>query len=408
MKSDSAKVVVVGGGIVGCSVLYWLARKGWTDVILLEREELTSGSTWQAAGNITHFGHFAELAQLYADTLTTYLEAEEESGQSVGFHKTGSLRFATTQAELDAYKSLEPLYETLGVPYRVVSADEVGRLNPLVKTDGLFGAAYTPADGHVDPSGATHAMAGAASARGSEIRRHSPARSIAREDSGMWRVDTEAGSILAEHVVLAASFWTRRLTAQLGLTLPLYAFEHQEIVTGDVPILQSLDREIPTVRDPAGPSNVRQERQTLLCGVYEDKPVLWADQELPSALAGETGSPDMGRLEKHLLRVMERMPAFGEVGIKTVNSGPLCFPPDGCPLVGPLNDHSGLWMASGFQVGIGTGGGSGKHLADWMVHGKPAYDLPMIDPNRFDMSMTPQGCLAQMKATYAEGYVLPK
>lgn len=405
---DSAKVVVIGGGIVGCSVLYGLAKRGWTDAILLEKLELTAGSTWHAAGNVTHFGHYAEITQLYVDSLATYLEAEAVSGQSVGFHSTGSLRLATSQRELEAYKRLEPLYEKLSVPYAVVDAAEVARLNPLVNPEGIFGAAHTPADGHVDASGATHAMAKVARQSGAEIRRQCPAQKIRQLKNNRWEVETEAGIVEAEHVVLAASFWTRELAFPLGLDLPLYAFEHHEVITDDIPELKALDYELPTVRDPHAPSNVRQEQYSLLCGVYEKHPKLWATDGIPPEFGQELLAPDMQRLEDHLLKVMERMPAFGASGIKTINNGPMCFPPDGCPMVGPVRSHPGLWLAAGFPVGIGTGGGSGKYLAEWMVEGRPPYDLALVDPARFGNAIEKEDCFNRMKATYAHGYVMPE
>ncbi len=404
---ETCKVVVIGGGIVGCSVLYALARRGWSDAVLLEKRELTSGSTWHAAGNITHFGHYAEITRLYVDSLETYLEAEAASGQSVGFHPTGSLRLATCAQELEAYRRLEPLYQTLGVPYAVVDADEVGRLNPLVNTEGLFGAAHTPGDGHVDASGATHALAKVARSLGAEIRRQCPASRITPLEGGGWEIGTETGVLRCEHVVLAASFWTRELAQQLGLDLPLYAFEHHEVITDTIPELKQLDHEIPSIRDPHAPSNVRQEGFSLLCGVYESQPRLWATDGIPPEFGQELLVPDMDRLEPHLLRVIDRMPAFGAHGIKTVNNGPLCFPPDGCPMVGPVRSHPGLWLAAGFPVGIGTGGGSGKYLAEWMVNGQPPYDLPLIDPARFATPIPRQDCFARMIATYARGYVTP-
>lgn len=405
---EDVKVVVIGGGIVGCSVLYALAKRGWTDTVLLERLELTSGSTWHAAGNITHFGHYAEMTKLYVDSLATYLEAEKESGQSVGFHPTGSLRLATSQKELDAYKTLFPLYEKLGVPYDVVDADAVARLNPLVNPEGIFGAAYTPADGHVDASGATHALAKVARNLGAGVRRQCPAHKIKQLANGRWEIESENGIIRAEHVVVAASFWTRELALQMGLDLPLYAFEHHEVITDDVEELKALDYEVPTIRDPNAPSNVRQERYSLLCGVYETNPVLWATDGIPPEFGQELLVPDMERLEDHLIRVMERIPAFGSSGIKAVNNGPLCFPPDGCPMVGPIKSHPGLWLAAGFPVGIGTGGGAGKFLADWMVDGVAPYDLPIIDPARFSSPIPQVECFTRMKATYANGYVLPE
>ena len=405
--AESAKVVVIGGGIVGCSVLYALAKRGWTDTLLCERLELTSGSTWHAAGNVTHFGHYAEITRVYVESLETYLEAERESGQSVGFHATGSLRLANSRAELNSYRTLLPLYEDLGINYRVINAEEVGDLNPLVQLDGLFGAAHTPDDGHVDASSTTMALAKAARNMGAEIRCQCPVRSIGRLRDGRWQVDTEFGAIETANIVLAASFWTRELALPLGLDLPLYALEHHEVVTDDVPALKSLNCEVPAIRDPRSQANVRQERFSLLCGVYESQPVLWAAEGIPSDFGGELLVPDLERLEENLMHVIERIPAFGDVGIKIVNNGPMCFPPDGCPLVGPIEGFAGLWLAAGFPVGIGTGGGSGRFLADWMVNGQAPYELAPINPARFAKQIPVDEAFARMKATYSMGYVMP-
>lgn len=404
--TENVRVAVVGGGIVGASVLYGLARRGWTDTLLIERRELTSGSTWHAAGNVTFFGHYASITRLYVDSMRAYLDAERESGQSVGCHPAGSLRLATTTEELEAYRRLEPLYRQLDVPYAVVGPDEIARLHPLLETRGLHGAAHTPTDGHVDASGATHALAAAARARGARVWRQSPVTDLQRTAEG-WRLDTPQGTVHAEHVVLAASFWTRELAQPLGLDLPLYALEHHEIITDTVPELVDLGFEVPTVRDPWAPSNTRQERDGFLCGVYESTPRPWAVDGIPPAFAEELLPPDMERLEPHLLRVCERLPAFGRAGIRTVNNGPICYTPDGCPLLGPVEGHAGLWLATGFAIGIGTGGGSGDYLAHWMSEGSPPYDLPIVHPSRFPAPIPRDECLSRIVATYARGYVTP-
>ena len=404
---EEARVIVVGGGIVGCSVLYGLARRGWIDTLLLERLELTSGSTWHAAGNVTHFGHYAGLTRLYVDSIRTYLEAEAEGGHCVGFHETGSLRLATRREELEAYREIESMYRVLDVPYQVVGPDEISAIHPLLNTHGILGAAYTPADGHVDPSGATHALAKCARARGARIKRHCPVRELRPLPSGGWEVETTHGVARAEHVVLATSFWTRELARKIGVELPLYAVQHHEVVTAPVPEIEALDFELPTVRDPYGPSNTRQERSGFLCGVYESHPEFWALDGVPAEFGQELLVPDIERLEPHLERVIERIPAFGEAGIKAVNNGPICYTPDGCPLLGPLPDHPGLWLAAGFVVGIGTGGGSGGFLADWMVEGSAPHDPSAVDPARFTGELDRATCLERIRETYASGYVVP-
>lgn len=406
--TEHVRVVVVGGGIVGCSVLYALARLGWTDTLLLEKRGLTSGSTWHAAGNITFFGHYSSITRLYVDSMKTYLLAEQESGQSVGCHDAGSLRLATTQAELAAYRRLEPMYAEFGVDYAVIDTEEVERVHPLLETHGLFGAAHTPTDGHVDASGATHALAKAARLRGASIRTNCPVEHLQQRAGGGWVVATPQGLIKAQHVVLANSFWAREMAAQIGLRLPLYALEHHEIVTDTVPELEALSFEVPTVRDPYAPSNTRQEGAGFLCGVYESCPKPWAVDGIPPDFAEELLVPDLERLEPHLLRVVERIPAFGAAGIKVVNNGPICYTPDGCPLLGPASGLEGLWLATGFCVGIGTGGGSGEFLAHWMTNDTPPYPLPIVHPSRFATSLTQVECLDAIKRTYAKGYVMPE
>ena len=406
--TETAKVAIVGGGIVGCAVQFALAKRGWTDSVLFEKGELTSGSTWHAAGNTTHFGHDPAITALYTASLGLYLDAQEVSGRDIGFHQTGSLRLATSEAELEAYKRLEPVYGRMDVAYAVVDADTVAALNPLVAPDGIHGAAHTPDDGHVDPSGATHALAAGSRSMGAAVRRNDRVAGIEPGSGGRWRVNSESGQLEAEHVVVAASFWTRELLLPLGVDLPVFAMEHHEVITGEIPALRALDREVPAIRDPWAPSNVRQEAYGLLCGVYEQNPRPWAVDGIPPEFGQELLPSDIGRLEDHLLKVAERMPAFGEAGIKVVHNGPLAFPPDGCPFVGPLEGFPGLWLAAGFQVGIGTGGGAAGYLADFMVSGAPDAAIPAIDPNRFGQGLSRQEAVTGMCRTYAAGYLLPE
>ncbi len=401
------QVAVIGGGIVGCSVLYALAKLGCTDTLLLEKRELTSGSTWHAAGNTTYFGHYASITRLFTDSIKNYLEAQALSGQSVSFHDAGSLRLATTQAELDAYRKLIPMYEALNVSYQVVSPDQIKDIHPLLVTDGLYGAAHTPTDGHVDASGATHALAKAARSMGAEIKRQCPVMKIDRCNDGKWSVITKEIEVFAEQVVLANSFWAREIVLPLGLNLPLYALEHHEVITGDIAELEALDHEVPTVRDPYAPSNTRQEANGFLCGVYESSPVPWAVEGIPEDFAEELLIPDLDRLEPHLVRVIERIPTFAKAGIKAVNNGPICYTPDGCPLLGPVLSHPGLWLATGFCVGIGTGGGAGDFLANWIVSGEQPYDLPIVHPSRFSNDLSQSECLKMIIDTYSKGYITP-
>ena len=406
--SEHKKAIVVGGGIVGCSVLYGLTRLGWSDCLLLEKRNLTSGSTWHAAGNVTYFGHYESITRLYVNSIKNYLAAEAESGQPISFHPAGSLRLATTPNELAAYNRLKGLYKELGIEYEVITPKEITEIHPLVNTANLHGAAYTPTDGHVDASGTTHALAKAARLRGAQIKTHTEAETIRQRPDGHWSVTSGDQTFIAEHLVIATSFWGRELMHQIGLNLPLFALEHHELITEDVPELIALDFEVPTVRDPFAPSNTRQEGDGFLCGVYESKPKAWATDGIPVDFKEELLVPNIERLEPHLLRVIERIPAFGAAGIKQVNNGPICYTPDGCPLLGPVENHPGLWLASGFCVGIGTGGGSGEFLAHWMVEGHQPYDLPIVHPSRFSNDMSRQSAIDAMLKTYAQGYPNPQ
>ena len=407
MKTD-VQVAVVGGGIVGCSVLYWLAKLGWTDTLLLERRNLTSGSTWHAAGNTTYFGPYAEMTRLFAGSIRTYLQAEEDSGQLIGFHQTGSLRVATTKREREQFHEFEAGYEALGIPYHVVDNDVISALHPCINTDGLFGAAHTPTDGHVDPGSTTHALAKAARALGAAVQLHCPVHVISREGD-RWLVQTETGQVRAQHVVMAASFWTRELLQPLGLNVPLYATQHHELITEAVPEIAALDNEVPAYRDSYVSCSIRQEQDGFLLGVYETDPVFWSLDGIPGDFKEELFAPETDRLLPHLEKLMARVPAFAQAGIKTINNGPMCWTPDGLPMLGPVDHRQpDLWMASGFNVGIGTGGGSAEFLAHWMVNGETLFDLPIVHADRFGNEVTTEQAVESIKACYRQGYRLPE
>ena len=406
--SETYQAVVIGGGIIGCSILYGLAERGITSTLLLEKNELTSGSTWHAAGNCTHFGHDAEITQLYVNSLKTYERAEVESGQSAGFHKTGSLRFASTPAELAAYHSLSPMYDKLGIPYSVVSPEEIKKLHPLANLEGVLGAAHTPDDGHVDPTGATQALAACARARGAKIMRHTPVSGIAQAADGTWEITAKGEVFKAEKVIVATSFWAREMLLPLGIDLPLYALEHHEIVTEAHPDVQNLGWELPTVRDPVIPGNIRQEGNGFLIGIYEPEPVPWNTNGIPPEFGQELLVPDIDRLMANLEKAMWRFPALSEAGIKVANNGPLCYAPDGMPVLGPIASHEGLWVASAFHVGIGTGGGAGQFLSEWIASGKPPYALNVVHPDRFTTPIARETAVASCLTHYAAGYATPK
>jgi len=406
MKTD-VQVAVIGGGIVGASVLYWLAKLGWTDSVLIERRELTSGSTWHAAGNTTYFGPYPKMTQLFAGSIRTYLQAEAESGQSVDFHQTGSLRLAASERELELFHVYAPRYEQMGIPFHIRTPDEVKGLHPFIDVSNIYGAAHTPTDGHVDPTSATNALASAAKNMGATIKRHCPVEAMRRED-GRWVLETPKGKITAQHVVVATSFWAREMLLSLGINLPIYPTQHHEIITESIPQIAALETELPAMRDSHISCNVRQERDGLLIGIYEKEPEFWALEGIPPDFKEELLPPNIERLMPHLELLMERLPIFAEAGIKVANNGPFCFTPDGLPLIGPVPEHDGLWLATGFNVGIGTGGGSAEFLAQWMTTSTPPPGLDAVHATRFNNDMTQEETLNAIRNVYTRGYHLPE
>ncbi|RMF33802.1 MAG: FAD-binding oxidoreductase, partial [Alphaproteobacteria bacterium] len=302
MKTD-VQTAIVGGGIVGVSALYWLTRLGWTDCLLLERRELTSGSTWHAAGNTTYFGPYPKMTALFAGSIRCYLQAERESGRSIGFHRTGSLRLAATERELELFHAYAPRYRELGIPFHIRSPEEVAALHPFIDTSAIHGAAHTPTDGHVDPTGATMALAAAARQMGAAIERHCPVERISR-DRGKWVLETPNGRLRAQHVVIATSFWAREMLEPLGLNLPLYATQHHEIITDSLPRIAAREKELPAMRDSWVSCNVRQEGDGLLIGIYETNPEFWALDGIPADFAEELLPPNLDPLMPHLERLM--------------------------------------------------------------------------------------------------------
>ena len=405
--TDQFRAVVIGGGIVGCGTLYHLTRLGWTDSLLVEKTELTSGSTWHAAGNVTFFGHYPSITRLYVESLASYLAAQKESEISIGFHKAGSLRLATTSEEMEAFAKLEPIYKDMNINYRIVDSNEVSQLHPLLTTDDLLGAAHTPDDGHVDASGATHALAKAARNRGAEIRCRTRVERIEPLSDGRWRIELTDSVVLAEHVIIANSYWAREMLSPLDINVPVIPLEHHELITESIPEIEQLDFELPVIRDPVAPANFRQEGNGILCGIYESEPVPWGVGGIPRDYEGELLPNNTEILEPHVPKVCERIPVFGEAGLKTVFNGLICYTPDGCPLLGPVTNFPGLWLATGFCVGIGTGGGSGNFLVKWIVDGEPPYDLPAVLPDRFSQSLTSEEIVDAIIETYAEGYTIP-
>ncbi len=383
--TQHTRVAVIGGGIMGASVLYHLAREGWTDCALFEKAELTSGATWHAAGQITHAISNYTLAKIGGYGVELYQQLEEETGQSVTFHACGSLRLAYDDGEMDWNRHILSIGRGLGHPMEIIGPDEIAKLQPFYKLDGVKAALHTPADGHLDPAGGCFALAKGARMRGAKIIRQTLVTDIRRERSGEWRVVTDQGDWLAEHVVNAGGYYARQLGQMVGLDLPIVNVLHQYLVTEPMPELAGREAELPVIRDDSVVSGyVRQEQQSILIGVYEKvEPASVWHEGAPWEAEHELFEADFERPGPWLEAAFDRMPAIADIGIRRVVNGAIPETPDGNMLLGPAAGLENFWCACGAQVGIAWGPGAGKYLAQWMVHGAADISLRSLDPRRY-------------------------
>ena len=398
MKS-SAQVVVIGGGVVGVSVLYHLTKAGWKDVLLIERGELTCGSTWHAAGGMHTVNGDPNVAKLQQYTIKLYQELEELTGQSCGMHLTGGLMLAGTRARLDWLKMTLARGRYLGMELELISVDEAARLFPLMNKKHFVGALFDPIEGHVDPYGVTHAYAKAAQQNGATVVRHNRVLSLAARADGSWTVRTEQGDVHAEHVVNAGGLWAREVGRMVGLELPVLAMEHQYLITEDLPQLKGQKEQLHAI-DFEGEIYTRQERGGMLLGTYERAGVPWSVRETPWEFTQSLLPNDLERIAPSLEVGFEHFPALGEVGIRKVVNGPFTFAPDGNPLVGPVRGLRNFWVACGVMAGFSQGGGVGLALSQWMVHGDPGADVWAMDVARYGDWAT----LAYTNAKVRENY----
>jgi dimethylglycine dehydrogenase len=404
--TTAARAVVIGGGIAGASVLYHLARAGWTDAILLERGELASGSTWHAAGNTPHFNTSLSLSRVHLASTELYQALEAETGQPVGFHRPGSLRLASVPDRMDEYRRHRGKARTIGLPFEVIGPDEVRRLHSLVDTRGLLGAAWNPADGHVDPTSVTRALALGARQRGARVRRHARVTGLARTRSGEWRVVTEEDELLAEVVVNAAGTWAREVGRLAGLDLPIVAMEHQYLVTAAIPEIAALPAELPLLREVDVSYYLRQEGHGLLLGPYERGARPFGVGGVPKDFGADLLPPDPERLRPIVEAAMTRVPALGRATVTRIVNGPITYTPDGNPLVGPAFGQPGLWLACGLSFGITQAGGLGRYLAEWIVEGQPSIDLWEVDPRRYGAYATERYAVARCIDIYEDEYAI--
>jgi dimethylglycine dehydrogenase len=378
----TARVVVIGGGVVGCSVLYHLTKLGWTDVMLIERSELTSGSTWHAAGGFHTLNADTNMAALQGYTIRLYRELEALTGLSCGLHHVGGVTIATTRDRMDYLKAERAKHRYMGLDTEIIGPDEIARLSPITSIDGVVGGLYDPLDGHLDPSGTTHAYAAAARKAGAEIVLRNRVTALHQTPQG-WDVVTEQGTVKAEHVVNAAGLWAREVGRMAGVYLPLHPMEHQYFVTDDIPEVYNHASELPHMMDPAGETYLRQEGRGLVIGIYEQKAVPWAVNGTPWDFGHELLNNDLDRVAEPLEAAFRRYPVLGRAGMKRIINGPFTFAPDGNPLVGPIPGKPGLWSACAVMAGFSQGGGVGKALSEWMVHGEAENDVYAMDVARF-------------------------
>ena len=378
------QAVVIGGGVIGCSILYHLTKLGWRDVVLLERDELTSGSTWHAAANIHGLHDNTNITRIQHYTMNLYKELEAETGQSCGVFQPGSLYLAQTEPREHQLRLQAAKARLYGMNFHEVSREEAERLHPLVNFDGIRCIMWEPDGGNVDPSGVTNAYAAGARQNGAEIHRFTPVTGTEAQTDGSWIVRTPKGDIRTDWVVNAAGLWGREVAAMAGLTLPLQPTEHQYFVTETIAEIAALDRRLPSVADRDGEYYLRQEGQGLLVGAYEKGVRFWAEDGTPPDFGHELFADDLERIEENMLRAIERVPAVGEAGIKRVINGPMIWSPDSNALFGPVPELTGYFCCNGIIPGFSQSGGLGMLAAEWMVTGEPHLDVFAWDLARFD------------------------
>ena len=384
---SSARVVVIGGGVVGVSALYHLAKKGWSDVVLVERTELTAGSTWHAAGLLPLFNMSYSVGQLHQYSVELYKTLEEETGQAVGLHPTGNLRLACNRDRMDEYRNYQCTAETIGVECHLIGTDEIKKLWPLANMDGLVGALWHPTDGHIAPVDVTMAMARGARLHGAKIYQQTEVNGIERNASLEWVVKTTKGDIRCEHVVCATGNYARSIAKMVGLEIPVIPVEHQYIVTDVDPILkeyrEASNEELPILRESDSSYYFREERMGWILGPYEKgAPACFVDG-VPPTFEKDLFPGELERLMPHIEAATRRVPSFENAGIKDIVNGPISYTPDGNPMVGPAFGLENFWISEGHSFGVTAGGGAGWQLAEWMINSEPTVDMIGVDPRRF-------------------------
>jgi len=400
-----ARVVIIGGGVLGAGLLYFLTKEGWDDIVLVEKGELTSGSTWHAAGLIPHFIGGLSMAKLHQEGPALYKTLEAETGQATGWHGCGAVRLALTDAEVDWFHYVKGILDTVGSECHLISPAEIRKLHPLLVVDDVKMGFYTPNDGHTDPASATNAMAAGARMGGAEIYRHTQVTGTRLLASGEWEVITDKGSIVCEHLVNAAGSFAKQVGEWVGLDLPIVNMEHHYLVTDNLPEVEALDHEPPVVRDPRASCYYRQEQQGILIGPYERAGAqAWGLDGIDWGFDMELLSPALERLETSLELAAERIPCWANAGIKRVVNGPITHTPDGNFLLGPAEGLRNYWLCCGASIGITQGPGCGKYLAQWMVHGQTEINVRDMDPRRYGKWASGDYAIAKSIDEYQQMY----
>ncbi len=405
-----ARVVIIGGGMMGVGLLYHLAEAGWKDVVLVEKGELTSGSTWHAAGQCPSFIANYTMAKIHDYGLRLYPRLEELTGQYVGWHGCGGIRFATKPEEIDWFKHVAGVAKLIGFECEIIDPGKIRQLNPFVTLDGVLAGAWTTEDGHVDPAGCCNALAHGARNMGARISLRNRVLDIKQKTSGDWQVITEQGTITCELVVNAAGCYARQISQMVGTDLPITNMKHTYIVTDTVQEFLECDKEMPVMRDPYPSSYYRQEQKSALIGIYEtqDSQACWTHRDgWPEwDSENELFEADLDNLTPYLERVMERVPIWSDLGIKRVICGAIPHTPDGNPLLGPASGLQNFWQCNGASIGIAAGAGCGKYLAQWMMHGDSEINMAELDPRRFARHAPGEFTRARSHQDYEHMYAL--
>ena len=381
------RVIVIGGGVVGVSILYHLAKLGWQDCALLERTELTAGSTWHAAGLLPLYHPGYSISRLNQYSVDLYQKLEKETGQPVSFHKTGNLRLATSHDRMDEYKAYCDTANTSGVNFGLISPSEIQQLWPFMDIEGVIGALHHPDDGHIAPADLTQALAKGARTNGASIHRQTEVTAIAQTASGEWQVKTTQGEFIAEHVVCATGFYARQTAQLVGLDIPCVPVLHQFLVTDVIDELSQRNQqglpELPVLREDRAKFYLREERQGLIFGPYDPNPPVWAVDGVPPGFGQELLPGDLDRMIDQFETAATIVPLLNKAGVKEIVNGPIAHTPDGSPLVGPAWGLKNFWLAEGNTFGILLAGGVGRYLSEWIIDGEPSIDMFAVDPRRY-------------------------